>query len=569
MIRRKRLGTRLLEAGLLNQEQLDQALLAHEKSGLPLGQYLIREGIVGESEVIDVLCRQLRLDRYRPDRYPVDRALAALIPAKLADQHGCVPLIRKSRLLLLAMTDPMDIDTLDAIELRTSLEVEPVICSEQELNQLFSSMYGMRTTLNGDPVKRAQVRVDCSRETTAEATVEHVQVASLQDLAENAPATRLVHSILARAVRQGAGDIHLSPEQKGVSLRFRIDGKLHEMPAPPESMMRPIVSRIKTMAGLDVSVVRIPQHGRFTITIDARDISVHASTLPTIHGENVVLRPSNMNSAPLPLDRLGMIGSDRVKIEKAVQQPRGLILAAGPTGSGKTTSLYSILRRINTPDVNIITLEDPVEARIDRIRQVQLDRKAGLTFAGGLRAILRQDPDVILAAEIRDPDTASIAVRAALSGCRVLGGIHTDDAAGAITRLIGMGIEPFLIASVLLVSFAQRLIRTNCPHCKQPYVPSRQALERFGITNPEGAEFQRGKGCFNCLNTGYKGRTGIFEVLAVDRPVREMILARRSAREIAQTAKGNGRLRTLKEDAADKIMRGTTTFEEAATAVFL
>jgi type IV pilus assembly protein PilB len=301
--------------------------------------------------------------------------------------------------------------------------------------------------------------------------------------------------------------------------------------------------------------------------MDTKEINVRTSTLPTIYGENVVMRLLDMSAGYYNLDRLGMVDQDRDKIEAAVNKPYGMILSTGPTGSGKSTSLYAILEKINKPDINIITLEDPVEYRVDKIRQTQLNRKAGMTFASGLRSILRQDPDVIMVGEIRDAETAQIGVQAALTGHRVLSTVHTNDAAGAVTRLIDMGIEPFLVSSVLLVSFAQRLVRTVCQYCKAPYQPAAAALAQFGIHGTEGADFQKGKGCFNCMNTGYKGRTGVFEILQVDDLVQDMVLKRHSAQEITREAIDSGRLRTLRDDAAEKVLKGITTLEEAATAV--
>ncbi len=569
MTRRKQLGALLVEADLLTPDQLQKALQEHKKTGLKLGQYLIREGIVSEGAVIDLISRQLGIERYLPDRFPVDTELAALISPDVALKYSCVPLQKRSRLLVVATPDPMDIDTLDSIELLTNLEVEPVICSERELDHLFTTIYGMHTTLGGVLEEMEEMEVNAQPDHADEAGIDEGQVTSLQDMAEDAPVVRLVNSILAQAVREGASDIHISPEQKGITLRFRIDGKLHEMPAPPKSMMLPIISRIKILADMDISVLRVPQDGRFTVKMEKREVNVRASTLPTIYGENVVLRLFDMSSAHFTLDRLGMVEGDRDKIQRAIRQPYGMILSTGPTGSGKSTSLYAILREINKPDINIITLEDPVEYRVAKIRQTQLNRKAGMTFASGLRAILRQDPDVIMVGEIRDHETANIAVRAALTGHRVLSTIHTNDAAGAITRLVDMGIEPFLVSSVILVAFAQRLIRRICPYCKEAYDPPARVLAQFGLQRSDQIRFQRGRGCFNCMNTGYKGRTGIFEVLEVDRTIQEMILRRQSAQEIGYAAQQSGTLRTLRDDAIDKVKQGITTLEEAASAVLV
>jgi type IV pilus assembly protein PilB len=302
--------------------------------------------------------------------------------------------------------------------------------------------------------------------------------------------------------------------------------------------------------------------------MENKEINVRVSSMPTIYGENLVLRLLDMGATVYTLDRLGMNPEDRDKIETAINKPYGMILSTGPTGSGKSTSLYSILKKINKPDINIITLEDPVEYRVDKIRQIQLNRKAGMTFASGLRSILRQDPDVVMVGEIRDKETAEISIRAALTGHRLLSTVHTNDSAGAITRLIEMGVEPFLVSSVMLVSFAQRLVRTICPFCRETYEPSLKGRSYFGLEN-ENTVFQRGKGCVNCMGTGYRGRTGIFEVLLIDDVVQEMILNRKSAQEISNLLKSKGLLNTLKTDAADKIARGITTIEEAASAVMI
>jgi type IV pilus assembly protein PilB len=320
---------------------------------------------------------------------------------------------------------------------------------------------------------------------------------------------------------------------------------------------------------MDITVSRIPQDGRFTLKIEKKEINVRVSSIPTIHGENIVMRMLDMGAGIYTLNRLGMDAEDMAKIENMCSKPYGMILSTGPTGSGKSTSLYAILNSINKPDINIITLEDPVEYRVNDIRQVQLNRKAGMTFANGLRSMLRQDPDVIMVGEIRDAETAAVAVQAAKTGHRLLSTVHTNDAAGVITRFIDMGIEPFLISSVLIVSFSQRLVRTVCPYCKENYNPPENALVTFGITTAEinKANFQRGKGCSQCKNTGYRGRTGIFEVLVNDEMIQDMIIKQRPGPEITRAAVAAGKLKTLKEAAAQKVIQGITTLEEAVSAV--
>jgi type IV pilus assembly protein PilB len=565
--KRKKLGEMLVDAGLLTEDQLKQALIEQKKTDLKLGQYLMRQGIASEPQIMSVLSEQLKIETFQPETCPIDPSTAALLPADIALKCQCVPLKKKGRLIRVAMTDPNDIAALDTIEVLTNCEVEPVICTERILNQLYSSIYGVHSDLGGVVENIEEMQYTEEPGAVAEAPAEDLQVSSLQDMASEAPVVRLVNSILSQAVRDGASDVHISPEQTRVSVRFRIDGKLHEVPAPPKSMVLPIVSRLKILGGMDIATTRIPQDGRFTIKMENKEINIRASTVPTIYGENLVMRLLDMAAGHYTLDRLGMFDEDREKIESAIYKPYGMILSTGPTGSGKSTSLYAILRRINKPDINIITLEDPVEYRVERIRQIQLNRRAGMTFASGLRSVLRQDPDVIMVGEIRDAETATIGVQAAMTGHRVLSTIHTNDAAGAVTRLVDMGIEPFLVASVLLVSFAQRLVRTVCPYCKEPYQPPEKALEQFGITAFEGANFQHGKGCYSCMNTGYKGRIGVFEILLIDEMVQDMVLRKQPAQEITRAAQQAGKLRTLREDAAHKVFQGLTTLDEAASAV--
>jgi type IV pilus assembly protein PilB len=565
---KKRLGEMLIESGLLTEEKLKLALIDQKKAGLKLGQYLTRKGIVNEQQIINLLSQQLKLPKYHPDNYPLDIDLVRLIPIEIAQKLQIAPLRKRGRLLTIAMVDPLDINALDSIEVLTNAEVEPVVCSEREVNQLITSLYGMQSGL-GSIMENMEIESQPDAQSEEGSSKEEVQVASLQDMAGEAPVIRLVNSIFAQAIREGASDVHISPQQNNIQLRFRIDGKLHDVPSPPKVMSLPIIARIKILANMDITISRIPQDGRFTLKMENKEINVRVSSMPTIYGENVVLRLLDMSAGVYSLDRLGMVKEDRDKIETMVRKAYGMILSTGPTGSGKSTSLYSILNEINRPDTNIITLEDPVEYRVANIRQVQLNRKAGMTFAGGLRAILRQDPDVIMVGEIRDSETAAVAIQAAQTGHRLLSTIHTNDAAGAITRFIDMGIEPFLVASALLVSFAQRLVRTVCPYCREPYEPSKAALVSWGLDKVENANFQHGKGCFQCMNTGYKGRTGIFEVLVNDEEVQQMIMKRQSAQEITRMAVAEEKLRTLKDDAASKVIQGITTLEEAASAVMV
>ena len=564
---RKKLGEILVEGGLLTQEQLEKALPYQKKSNLKLGQFLVREGIVSESQIVDLVSSQLRLEKYRPDRFTVDVALSQLLPPEIAHKNQAAPLKQSGLLLTVAMTDPLDINALDTIEVYTNCEVEAVICTEQHLNQLLTTIYGTFAGIGGVLEDMEEMEIDKGSEKTT--TLDDVEVSSLQGMAEEAPVVRLVNSILSQGVREGASDIHISPEKNYVQVRFRLDGKLHEVPAPPKHMFLPIVSRLKILANMDIAVSRIPQDGRFTVKMKNKDINIRAATIPSIHGENMVLRLLDTSNSIYSLERLGMTENDRKKVEAMVLKPHGMVLSTGPTGSGKSTSLYSILKKINQPDIHIITVEDPVEYRIEKIRQVQLNRKAGMSFASGLRSILRQDPDVIMVGEIRDAETATIAVQAALTGHRVLSTLHTNDAPGAITRFVDMGVEPFLVASVMVVSFAQRLVRRVCPSCKTVYNPPKEALSFWNLSRVRNANFQQGRGCFSCMHTGYKGRTGVYEVLIISEMIQDLILKRKSAHEIARAARENGDFTTLRQNAAEKVIQGITTLEEAASAVLV
>jgi type IV pilus assembly protein PilB len=556
----------LIEAGLLTETQLQQALSEQRKAGLKLGQYLVREGTISETQIVDLLSRQLKLRQYRPDLYPLDMDMAQIVPQELARKHQIAPLRTSEFLLTVATADPMDLGALDAIEAHTNMEVEPVICTEQELNQLLDGLYGTLTGLDTVMEGMEQLQLDAGAAKDADSG--ELEVSSLQGMAEEAPVVRLVNSILSQAVREGASDIHLSPEKDRVQVRFRVDGKLREVPSPPKAMFLPIVSRIKILANLDIANTRVPQDGRFSIKMVQKEINARVSTLPTIYGENMVLRLLMTSSEIYDLERMGMSPTDIEIVGNMVKKPYGMILSTGPTGSGKSTTLYALLKTINEPDTNIITLEDPVEYRMTNIRQVQLNQKAGMTFASGLRSILRQDPDVIMVGEIRDSETAAVAIQAAMTGHLVLSTVHTNDAAGAITRFVDMGIEPFLVSSVMVLVIAQRLVRTVCPHCVESYAPPESAIAYLGIKkDTPDARYMKGRGCFNCMDTGFKGRTGLYEVLAINEAIQEMIVQGKSSNEIARAARGMGQLRTLKEDAATKVLRGITTVEEAMSAV--
>ncbi|MDP3285884.1 MAG: ATPase, T2SS/T4P/T4SS family, partial [Desulfobacterales bacterium] len=425
VITKKKLGEILLEEKLITEEQLAKSLAEQGSGGkLKLGQHLIRRGIISEDQIVDCLGRQLRIRKYHPDMYTFDVKLSQLITIDDAQKYRLAPLNREGRLLTVAMTDPMDIAAIDFIELKANCEVEVVICAEREFNQLISGLYGIQSGIGGVlGVLDIDDKIVTEKEDDA---AQDIQLAYLQDMAGEAPVIRIVNSIFLQAIREGASDIHISPQQNTIQMRFRIDGKLHEVAAPSKAMFLPIIARIKILANMDITITRIPQDGRFTLRMENKEINVRASSIPTIYGENLVLRLLDTSSGIYSLDHIGFSREDTEKIRTIINKPYGMILSTGPTGSGKSTSIYSILNELNSADSSIMTLEDPVEYRIQNIRQVQLNIKAGMTFASGLRSILRQDPDIIMVGEIRDAETAAIAVQAAQTGHRVLSTLHTN-----------------------------------------------------------------------------------------------------------------------------------------------
>lgn len=561
---RKKLGRMIVDAGLITSDQLSEAINNHKASDMKIGQYLVKKGLVREKQVVDLISQQVDTRRYTASLHPADISLEELISFEVANKYKVVPLQKKGDVLTVAMLDPSDINALDAIEIHSNMEVETLICTEKEMEQLLSTVYGNFSSLG---YVMDDVAYDHYDDIEDSRNYEDIEISNLQNMAEDVPVIRLVNSIFFQAISERASDVHISPEKKYIHIRFRVDGELYEVPAPPRKMLLPVISRIKLLANLDISVSRLPQDGRFSIQMEGRTINVRASTIPTIHGENIVLRLLDSGSGLLTLDDLGMSKKDTTIIRRMIQKPYGMILTAGPTGSGKSTTLYSMLKELNQPNTNIMTMEDPVEYQMEKVRQTQLNKKAGMTFSEGIKSILRQDPDVIMVGEIRDRETAEVAIQAGLTGHRVLSTVHTNDAAGAITRFVDMGIEPFLVSSVMLMTISQRLLRKVCPDCKVPVKPTQKALDFWGIKSTQGANFVKGEGCSNCMNTGYKGRIGIYEILVMDEMVQDMVMAKSSARAITQALKKQGKIKLLRESAAQKVFNGETSMKEAASAI--
>ncbi len=550
---RKRLGEILIEAKKITEADLQRALTEQKKYGEKLGKIIIKMGLLTEGEMIQTLSKQLGIPVVRLDKIDIPHEVIRLLPENICKTYLVVPFERRFNVLKLAMADPLDINAIDEVSKIIKLEIEPCIATEGEIKRAIERYFGTRSIMHEtlEKIKDLEAMEE-------EGLIE--EVITPTEAVEDEPVIKLVNSIISQAIEDNASDVHIEPFEKDMRIRMRIDGKLREVPSPQKKMYQTIVSRIKILSGMDIAKTRVPQDGRFDIKEAMKDVSVRVSTFPTIYGEKVVMRLLDKNTALYGIDKLGLLEMDKEKILGVLKRPYGFILSTGPTGSGKSTTLYAILTAINTPEKNIITLEDPVEYTIEGITQSQINPKAGLTFDSGLRAILRQDPDVIMVGEIRDAETATIATHASLTGHIVLSTFHTNDAAGALTRLVEMGIEPFLVASSVTCVIAQRLLRKVCDECKELYYPSLTILESIGIKEPTA--FYRGKGCPACRNTGYKGRVGTFEVLIVDDDIRELVVKKASSEVIKNMAieKGMG---TVKDDAIAKAKLGITSLEEA------
>jgi len=537
----KRLGEILMEKGLLDAEELDRALAVQSLRGEKLGKILSDLGFIAAREVLAALSEQLQIPLAGPGDFPpVSPELEGLSPRFMRQFHF-VPLAVEDSTVVLAMADPLDFDTVSAVRLFTKLEVRTLLASEGEVASALEKYYpeeGEAEEAGGGLPAQAADSED----------VEH-----LRDMASEAPVIRLVNNMIARAVEQRSSDIHLEPFEKEFRVRYRIDGVLYAMDPPPKELRAAVVSRLKLMARLNIAERRLPQDGRIKIKTLGKEIDLRVSTLPTLYGESLVMRLLDRSAGDFyELPNLGFPERMLERMEHYTSQPHGIFLVTGPTGSGKSTTLYAALKRINLPDKKIITIEDPVEYQMDGINQIHVNPQIGLTFATGLRHIVRQDPDVIMVGEIRDLETAEIAIRAALTGHLVFSTLHTNDAPSAITRLTDMGVENYLIASSLMAVLAQRLVRVICPECR--------AVDE-GRSAALGRQVYRGAGCAQCSGTGYRGRQGIFEMMEVHEEVRRLVVQNADATVLAAAARNNG-MTELKEDGWDKVNRGVTTVEE-------
>ena len=553
-----KLGEILLSKRIVTTEQLDIAEKERQATGEDLAAILIRRGYARSQDVLRCVAEQLELPYIELSDYTIDPEAIGVLSKEIAYKCHVIPIFKIGNVLTVAMTDPGDVSIIDALRRSTGLEIEPVISSHEEIQAALEDHYGPREILDGSIDEMIQKIQD----EQPEEPQEKPETEKLKQIAEDAPVIKLVNLIIGQAIRDGASDIHINPEEDMLRVRYRIDGILHEAFSPPKNLQAAITSRIKILAEMDIAESRAPQDGRFQISFEGKTVDLRVSTLPTVYGENIVMRLLDKSSLMLNLEDLGLEPNMFRRLKTMLTSAYGIILVTGPTGSGKTTTLYSCLNALNTPDKNIITVEDPVEYRLKLIRQAQVNPKAGLTFASGLRSILRQDPDIIMVGEIRDSETAKIAVEAALTGHLVLSTLHTNDAAGAITRLIEMGVEPFLVASATVGVIAQRLVRRICSRCKRSYTPPADYLYDLGF-NPNQRQwiFYKGEGCSYCKGTGYKGRAGIHEIMLINEEIRALCIKNAPSELIKKAALKSG-MRTLRQDGFLKALKGITSIEE-------
>jgi len=559
----RRLGDLLVADGLITQEQLQRALHEQKGSNEKLGTILIRLGILQEDQLIGFLSRQYSIPSITLSQLDIDPEVLKLVPAHIARKHEVLPIKRQGNTLTIAMADPTNVFALDDVAFMTNLQVLPVVGSQGAIRQAIERLYETQGSTLSEVITAIEEETDVEVVQDEEVTPAKLDVFELKESADEAPVVRLVNMLLVDAIRRGASDIHLEPYEKVFRVRFRIDGVLHEMMTPPKRLEPAIVSRIKIMSNLDIAERRLPQDGRIKLRYATREIDFRVSTLPTIFGEKAVMRILDKEALKLDLTQLGFDSWSLEEFQKAIRSPYGMILITGPTGSGKTTTLYSAIHTVNSPDINIMTAEDPVEYNLKGVNQVQVNEEIGRTFAAALRSFLRQDPDVILVGETRDLETAQISIRAALTGHLVFTTLHTNDCPSTIARLLDMGIPPFLVSSSLLLILAQRLARKICKECKEPYEADEESLVPYGHT-PEGrgkCTFYKGKGCPTCNFTGMKGRVAIYEVMPTTQEIRDLILRNAPTAEIREVARQQG-MKTLREAGLRKVIEGTTTVEE-------
>lgn len=566
----ERIADALVEDGLLTTEQVEELLEMQRKEGTRLLKLLIDKSYVSDVDMAMSMGRVLKVSPVNAAKLGISQEVAGLIPKDICNNHKVLPISLIEGKLFLAMADPLNVLALDDIKRITNLEVQPLIATEKaildKLNNMESSGGTSMEDLIQDAQKQAELETEAEGAELIDESMEDIADGALEAAGEEAPVIKMTNLILVQAIKDRASDIHIEPFEKMIRLRYRIDGALSDATPPPKSMQQALISRLKIMSSLDIAERRLPQDGRMRMRVGGRGIDLRVSFLPTVHGEKVVLRVLDKSNLSASIEMLGMDDATFTRFKAAVDAPHGLILVTGPTGSGKTTTLYSALNEVNDPEYNIVTVEDPVEFQIPGINQVPVKKEIGLTFAAALRSILRQDPDICMIGEIRDQETAEIAVEAALTGHQVLSTMHCNDAAGAISRLIDMGIAPFLISSSLILSCAQRLMRRICTACKEEVDYPPKMFEDLHISPDffEGTQLYRGRGCDRCKGTGYAGRVAIIEVMTASDEIRKMVIEKRSNMEITNLAVEQG-MKVLRMVALDKVKLGLSTLEQVLT----
>jgi type IV pilus assembly protein PilB len=565
----ERIADALVEDGLLTVQQVEQLLEQQKKDGTRLLKLILEKACVSEQDMTVSMGRVLNTPPINLARLTIPLEVADLVPREMAHNHKVVPVSRIDNRLFLAMADPLNVLAIDDVRRITRLDVATLIASEKsildKLNHIDASKSGSMEDIIQDAQKKGEVDADGEADSVevSKEAVEEVNLDQLAASSEEAPVVKLANLILVQAVKDRASDVHIEPFEKALRLRYRVDGVLMDATPPPKQMQLALVSRFKIMSSLDIAERRLPQDGRMRIRVGGKDYDLRVSIMPTVHGEKVVLRLLDKSNLSASIDKLGLDPDTFLQFKAAVDAPHGLILVTGPTGSGKTTTLYSALNELNNPIYNIVTVEDPVEFQVPGINQVPVKKEIGLTFANALRSILRQDPDIIMIGEIRDTETAEIAIEAALTGHQVLSTMHCNDAPGSIARLDDMGIAPFLISSSVILACAQRLMRRICSHCKEPVAYPQKMFQDLGIDSSifDGVTLYRGRGCDRCKNSGYAGRMAIIEAMTISDEIRKLIIARANTREMGKIAIGQG-MRTLRMAALDRARDGVSTLEQ-------
>lgn len=555
-----RLNSILIDNKIITAEQLQKALDVQKERGGKLSQILIDLGYINEKDLMVALSQEMDIPPINLLKYKIDAEVVKIVPKEIARHYQIIPISKIGNTLTVVMADPLNVFAIDDIKTLTGYQIRPVLATSEDILATITQYYGEVTHQAIEEIVKDLGKAET--DIITEAGIEEVTDAQeLLKLTQETPVVRLTNMILAEATRLKASDILIEPMEDTLRIRYRIDGVLREVQAPPKTMHSAIVSRIKVMSELNIAERRLPQDGRFKAKLQDREVDFRVSVLPSSFGEKVALRILDKSQAMLDVSKLGFEGQALEDLKKCSGRPHGMLLICGPTGSGKTTTLYSILKHIDSPERNIITVEDPVEYKLEGINQVTSRPDIKLTFANALRSILRQDPDIIMIGEIRDFETVDIAIKAALTGHLVLSTLHTNTAAGSITRLVNMGVEPFLITSSVILVAAQRLVRKICPKCKESYEVGEALKKELGIKKAGSLTFFKGKGCKNCFNTGYSGRIGLIEVLVLDQRIRNLILEKANEHVINETARQAGMV-TLREDGINKVQAGLTSLEE-------